>query len=850
MPVGAKSPPNSQVPIMQNLLRPLLSFFLFLTLTFSFAQINVQPTGGSGSGYPAILASGLDYEDPDCVHSSFGPHLTQHFDELLQRNVFRFHSHIEEDNDRCRVFDRVRMEIKGGPNTNPEAQHLINTSSWYRWKFKLPADFVGTSSFCHIFQNKLFGGEDGSSPILTLTARASVLQFNHRGGELGTDLGVLADADLNLFRGRWVEVYLRQLHGEAGEVELNIRDLRTGETILAYENNNIDLWRAGGEYDRPKWGMYRSKAAVLKDETIEFADFCISESSAALCPPEPTLIADNEAPTSPQNLVASEIMIASLKLSWDAAADNVGVDDYRLFQDGTEVWSGRATSTLVSGLTGSTAYDFYVQAIDPSGNASGFSETLSVTTTDATALPGAPGNPFPGDGATNQNTEATLRWNGGDNTVGYNVYFGTETDPPLVTNQSTTAYAPALAESTTYYWRIGGVNANGETLGPLWTFTTGTDGADAPWYLFRGNARPEVEGNLWELNTAPDAPIVDATSTDPAQAENSFYSFHDASGDNFRWRYRFVESDSSITVVTRFKAISPEVDGICFFEIRGFGWREKIRVNQSSIKLERSVSSAERALPFDLSEDFHVLRITMSGPNVTVYLDENPEPFLEGVSEEANASEFFEWGKSSGQEYGATIDWIAVTINGKYAPGEGAELPDDLVLSRDATLAELSVDGIPIDTFDPGVNYYYYPIAADEEPVVGYRASSAVAMVQVNPGFAGPNSASFVRVTAQDGITTKLYIVAFEVATNTEDPAFATVQLFPNPVEDYLQVDMGDLSLLGGEVLLYENSGRLLGAYQLSQRPRLDLRGAKPGLHTLLFQLADGRSFARRIVVR
>ncbi|SEQ40122.1 fibronectin type III domain-containing protein [Neolewinella agarilytica] len=835
---------------MQNLLRSCFTLLFFFTLAVSFAQINVRPSGSSGSGYPAILAAGLDYEDPDCVHTTFGPHITQHFDELLQRNVFRFHSHIEEDNDRCRVFDRVRMEIKGGPNTNPEAQHLINTSSWYRWKFKLPADFVGTSSFCHIFQNKLVGGEDAGLPILTLTARASVLQFSHRGGETGTDLGVLTQADLDLFRGRWVEVYLRQLHAEAGEVELNIRDLSTGETILAYENNNIDLWRTGGQYDRPKWGIYRSKSAVLKDETADFADFCISESSAALCPPEPTLIADTEAPTSPQNLVASEVMIASLNLSWDAATDNIGVDAYRLFQDGTEVWSGQATSTTVSGLRGSTTYDFSVRAIDPSGNVSGFSDTLSVTTTDSTALPGLPGSPFPGDGATNQNTEATLRWSGGDNTVSYNVYFGTETDPPLVRNQSGTSYVPDLAESTTYYWRIGGVNDYGETLSPLWTFTTGTGNTDAPWYLFRGNARPEEEGDLWELNNAPDAPIVDATSTDPAAAENSFYSFHDASGDNFRWRYRYTESDTSITVVARFKAISPEVDGISFFEIRGFGWREKVRINQSSVRLERSVSSAERALPFDLSEDFHVIRITMSGPNVTVYLDEDPEPFLMGISAEENTSEFFEWGKSSGQEYGATIDWIAVTVNGEYAPGEGAELPEDLVLSRDAALSEITIDEVPIDTFAPDVTTYYYDFSSGELPLIDFQTRSALASTEVMMEEGTSSIIHTISVTAEDGITKRDYVVVVIFPLSSEDPAFATVQLFPNPVESFLQVDMGDLSLVGGEILLYESSGRFLRSYQLNGEPRLDLSGVKPGLHTLLFQLADGRSFARRVTIR
>src|SRR5262249_17791710 len=161
------------------------------------AQSTLTATGSSGSGYPVITAAGFGIENPDCVHTSFGPHVTQAADAQLGKNVFVFHSHIVDDNDRCTNFDRVRMEIKGG---NSIAQHTQGQTVYYRWKFKLDANFIGGSSFCHIFQIKAFNGDDGA-PLITITPRASIIEIIHDGGDDAgsVDLGRLASTDLAPF---------------------------------------------------------------------------------------------------------------------------------------------------------------------------------------------------------------------------------------------------------------------------------------------------------------------------------------------------------------------------------------------------------------------------------------------------------------------------------------------------------------------------------------------------------------------------------------------------------------------------------------------------------------------------
>jgi len=264
-----------------------VAFLFILSCLFSprlHAQATLTATASSGSAYPVISAAGFGNENPDCVHSSFGPHVTQAFDSQLGKNVFVFHSHINDDNDRCINFDRVRMEIKGGGSAEEQTQ---GQTAYFRWKFKLDANFIGGSSFCHIFQIKAVDGDAGA-PIITITPRASILEVIHDGGdEAGsTDLGRLTSTDLAPFKGVWVEGYIKYTSSDNGSFEITLKRVSDGVTLLSYsKTSGIDLWRTGASRNHPKWGVYRSKNSTgLRDEQVRFADFCISESSATQCP--------------------------------------------------------------------------------------------------------------------------------------------------------------------------------------------------------------------------------------------------------------------------------------------------------------------------------------------------------------------------------------------------------------------------------------------------------------------------------------------------------------------------------------------------------------------------------------
>ncbi len=95
---------------------------------------------------------------------------------------------------------------------------------------------------------------------------------------------------------------------------------------------------------------------------------------------------DDEVPTAPTNLVASNIKTAEVTLSWNAATDNIGVIAYQVFQDGNQVTAVTSTNYTVTGLTENTTYSFSVRAVDAAGNVSANSNAISVTTLEDTVI--------------------------------------------------------------------------------------------------------------------------------------------------------------------------------------------------------------------------------------------------------------------------------------------------------------------------------------------------------------------------------------------------------------------------------------------------------------------------------
>ncbi|SNR58356.1 Por secretion system C-terminal sorting domain-containing protein [Lutibacter agarilyticus] len=91
-------------------------------------------------------------------------------------------------------------------------------------------------------------------------------------------------------------------------------------------------------------------------------------------------VPDTETPTTPTNLVASNITNTTVDLTWTVSTDNIGISKYEIFVDGTLYTTSTTNSKTVTGLTKNTAYNFTVYAKDAAGNTSTVSNTKKVTT--------------------------------------------------------------------------------------------------------------------------------------------------------------------------------------------------------------------------------------------------------------------------------------------------------------------------------------------------------------------------------------------------------------------------------------------------------------------------------------
>ncbi|WP_343306787.1 DNRLRE domain-containing protein [Chitinophaga niabensis] len=323
------------------------AMLVLLTGLTSQAQVTLK-ADGPGNTYQLIESKGFGIESPDCRHTSFGPHVTEIFDNTLGRNVFVFHSHPVEDDDRCTNEDRTRMEIKGGSGSPADMQHTQGQTAYYRWKFKLDAGFIPSSRFTHIFQIKAIEGDAGA-PLITITPRAGnpqKMQIIHSTGSESGGLGTVAEVNLAPFKGAWVEAYVKykSSEGSAGTFEITLKRLSDGVTLLSYTNNSLDMWRTGADYNRGKWGVYRGKDPVLRSEQVLFNDFCITESSASLCPSD--IGGVNQPPavsiTAPAN-GASFAAPANITINANATDADGSISKVEFFNGGTKL--GEALSS-------------------------------------------------------------------------------------------------------------------------------------------------------------------------------------------------------------------------------------------------------------------------------------------------------------------------------------------------------------------------------------------------------------------------------------------------------------------------------------------------------------------------
>jgi hypothetical protein len=170
--------------------------------------------------------------------------------------------------------------------------------------------------------------------------------------------------------------------------------------------------------------------------------------------------------------------------------------------------------------------------------------------------PGRPGNPEPPNFAKQASWYGDLAWTPALFAQSYDVYFGTSTPPPFVTNQSATTFSPGTMEyQTSYYWRIDPVNTWGQTAGPLWTFTTASPAQATNPYPFDDQMNAGTNTGLkWDAGSGAVSHDIYFGTTNPPpflrnQTAASFYQAGLTYRTRYYWRIDEVSAGGTTTGV-------------------------------------------------------------------------------------------------------------------------------------------------------------------------------------------------------------------------------------------------------------------------------------------------------------
>lgn len=194
---------------------------------------------------------------------------------------------------------------------------------------------------------------------------------------------------------------------------------------------------------------------------------------------------------------------------------------------------------------------------------------LSITYTAPAGPPSCATLIGPQNNATGIGHSGQIAWNPVGGATSYDVYFGTSSNPPLVSsNQGGTTYTvgPCLLPNTTYYWKVIAKNANGSATGcSTWKFTTdgklhiyqnnfndanpgvfGTSGASVDgWYANNnsatGGAWNNGYNNAWTVGNGPN--VIDGYSVGVSALYNgglggNYFQYWSDLGEIHRWIYR------------------------------------------------------------------------------------------------------------------------------------------------------------------------------------------------------------------------------------------------------------------------------------------------------------------------
>jgi chitodextrinase len=198
---------------------------------------------------------------------------------------------------------------------------------------------------------------------------------------------------------------------------------------------------------------------------------------------------DRTGPTPPTNLRVLGVGPYSVSLAWDAAKDKSGIASYEVCcaNVSSQTFPGNVTSgTFTAGLMPGTTHTLRVYARDTAGNWSKASNSVTVTTTRDTTVPGTPLLSLIDVGT----SWASFSWSGDDNdpTLRFEIFIDGQ---QVRSGSETSGTFAGLAANSTYTFTVRARDDGGNTSPLSDPVTVTTEPVDAT-----DDTPPTMPGNL------------------------------------------------------------------------------------------------------------------------------------------------------------------------------------------------------------------------------------------------------------------------------------------------------------------------------------------------------------------
>ncbi|MEW1846218.1 hypothetical protein AB0392_50390 [Nonomuraea angiospora] len=185
-----------------------------------------------------------------------------------EKGVWRFDAHLEDRDG----SDRMRNEVRGMRAADGAPLEIRKDETWrITYQMYIPDTLDATTNFTHIWQLK---NSDVGTPIaqISLPVVNGVQKIAARYWTLEDNKSHdFATADLEPIQNKWVTTTIEFKSGDAGYMRWVLREGR--RTIVDQKVDDIDLWWTQEQYNRPKWGIYRSiKSAGLQETYLLVKD--------------------------------------------------------------------------------------------------------------------------------------------------------------------------------------------------------------------------------------------------------------------------------------------------------------------------------------------------------------------------------------------------------------------------------------------------------------------------------------------------------------------------------------------------------------------------------------------------